>query len=128
MKKVTITIKTERTFEVQFNEQMLNEEWIQNWNEHIFCINGEPKWMMWPEQERVNESDYPFLNLAESVAFALHENQDDRVEMLRFQNITENELFEVKKDPSYPVHYKRIGRLETEYEVDWDNTDLTPIG
>lgn len=123
MKKVRLTIKTERTFDFEFDETKIDKEFIDAWSEHISDIREDPESFRCYMEEMLPESMFPFVNLAESIAYAIHENDADHIEGLRFQDITENELFTPERDPEVAVYFKRNGYLETEYELDLDETD-----
>lgn len=123
MKKVRMTIKTERTFDFLFDETKIDQEFIDAWDKHITDIKGEPesysRWM----GGSLPESMFPFVNLAENIAFAIHENDADHIEGLRFQDVTETEFYTPAKDPEIPIYYVHVNGLETEYELDLDETD-----
>lgn len=123
MKKVRLTIKTERTFDFEFDETKIDKEFIDAWSEHISDIRTDPESYRGYMDEMLPEAMFPFVNLAESIAYAIHVNDDDHIEGLRFQDITENELFTPERDPEVAVYFKRDGYLETEYELDLDETD-----
>ena len=118
-----MTIKTERTFDFYFDETKLDQEFIEAWDKHITDIKGEPESCHHYMDEILPESMYPFVNLAENIAYAIHENDADHIEALRFQDITKNEFFTPKKDPEVPVYFERVYPLEAEYELDLDETD-----
>lgn len=123
MKKVSITIKTERTFNFEFDDTKIDQQFIDAWSEHISDIRKDPESYRHYMDEMLPESMFPFVNLAESIAYAIHQNDADHLEVLRFQDITENALFTPQRDPEVAVYFERIGRIETEYELDLDETD-----
>lgn len=124
MKKVSITIKTERTFNFEFDDTKLDQKFIDAWCEHISDITKDPESVRHYMEEMLSESMYPFINLAESIAYAIHQNDADHLEGLRFQDITENALFTPQRDPEVAVYFERVGGIETEYELDLDETDI----
>ncbi|MDR2913456.1 MAG: hypothetical protein LBV74_01240 [Tannerella sp.] len=125
MKKVNLTIRTERTFSIEFDETKINKKFIEAWSKGISDIREEPAEIScYCIDLDISEDDYPYLNLAKSIAYAIHVNESDNLEGLGFQDITKNELFSTEVDNDIPVHYERIGYLEDDYEFDLDNTEL----
>jgi len=125
MKKVRVTIKREQTFDIEFNDKNLDDKFIEEWGKYMFDLKEPPEDAPYFYEDDTDEKDYPFLNLANAIAYQIAENDADNLEGLKFQDITPNEFNLNKKDPDISVHYKRIGYMDTEYEYDLQESILT---
>lgn len=122
MKKVRLTIRTEQEFEIEIDDTTINEEFIESWSNYIFDLRTEPDGTSY--STKVDKKHWPYLNLAENIAYNIFVNDADHVEALEFQDITPSEFITRTPDPNIPVHYKRLGHMETEYEYDLDQSQL----
>lgn len=116
MKKVNITIKREQTFEIQIDDSKIDSEVIKSWSEHMWDLTEQPESLYGYCERQCEDSDFPYVNLAQSIAYAIFVNESDYIECLRFQNITPNELFTPSRDLDYPIHYICVDSADTEYE------------
>ena len=88
-------------------------------------ITGEPDELCLEELDRIDENNYPYLNLAKEVAYNVMVNECDYVEGLQFQRIVNNDVLTIAPDrENYAVWYEQVGYPDTEYEFDLDNTKL----
>lgn len=126
MKKVTLTIKREQTYTIEFDENKLNKEFIEEWSKYITDITEEPEELScYVVDHNITEGDYPYLNLAKSVAYNVMVNDCDHIEGLEFQHVMDNDFMTIKPDrENYAAWYEQIGYPDTEYEFDFDSTEL----
>ena len=122
MTKIRLTIRTEQEFEIEIDDSKINKEFIEAWSKHIFDLHTQPEGTYY--STKVDEKHWPHLNLAENIAYNIFVNDADHVEGLKFQNVTSSELFTPTPDPGIPIHYKRLGYMETEYEYDLEKSTL----
>lgn len=125
MKKVTVTVKREQTYTIEFDENKIDGEFIKSWSESITDITEEPDEICMQDLESVDESDYPYLNLAKSIAYNIMVNDCDYIEGLEFQHVIDSDIITIEPDrENYAVWYEQAGYPDTEYEFDLDNTEL----
>lgn len=125
MKKVTVTVKREQTYTIEFDENKIDNKFIEAWSKYMTDITGEPDELCLQELESVGENNYPYLNLAKEVAYNVMVNECDYVEGLQFQRIVDNDVLTIAPDrENYAVWYEQAGYPDTEYEFDLDNTKL----
>lgn len=125
MKKVTITVKREQTYTIEFDENKIDSEFIKAWSAGITDITEEPDEICMQDIESVDESNYPYLNLAKQVAYNIMVNDCDYIEGLEFQHVVDNDIITIEPDrENYAVWYELSGYPETEYEFDLGNTEL----
>lgn len=122
MKKIHLTIRTEQEFEIEIDDTKIDSKFIEAWSKHVFDLHTEPEGRYY--STKVDEKHWPYLNLAENIAYNIFVNDADHVEGLKFQNITPSEILIRTPNPDIPVHYKRLGYTETEYEYDLEKTEL----
>lgn len=124
MKKVTLTVKREQTFEIQFDEKKIDGAFLRAWedgiNRELFC---EPYEILYARED-FSKSDFPYINLAKSIAYQIAEYDANHLEGLQFQNMTPNEFVSRKKDNDIPVQYIQRGYMDVDFELDFDNTEL----
>lgn len=125
MKKVTVTVKKEQTYTIEFDENKIDSEFIKAWSESITDITKEPDEVYSDCLEAFGEENYPYLNLAKEVAYNVMVNDCEYIEGLKFQHVVDNDIITISPDrENYAVWYEQVGYPDTEYEFDLDNTEL----
>ena len=111
-KKVTVTITRTKEYEIIFDTDQVNKEFFTAWEEHMDdTIFDEPLEVEDSIQDVIDEKDYPYLNLAKSIA---HQHSEYDSERLDFISFSRTEL---------PIMYTPR-KSNFEYEFNWDTTDL----
>ncbi|MDR2129583.1 MAG: hypothetical protein LBP56_00195 [Odoribacteraceae bacterium] len=136
MKKVALTIKTEKTYHIEFNEEILDEEVIENFNEYMFEIKQMPEDDNYrrPFMDKflplhgITESDYPYLNLAKHVALQASMDNLEYLELLpKAQYVTkeadEEVGFLVSRYPNTGIFVEKIDE-DVEFDFDFDNINV----
>lgn len=122
MKKIRLTIRTEQEFEIEIDDTKIDEKFIAAWDKYVFDLHTEPAGTY--NSTKVDKKHWPYLNLAENIAYNIFVNNTDHVEALEFQDLTPNEILTRTPDPQIPVYYKRLGYMETEYEYNLEKSKL----
>lgn len=84
MKKITVTVKTEKTYEVLIDETIVDKPIIDNYAKHFSDkILDAPEELEFEFDDiKVKEEDYPYLNIAKVVAYQKTEYDNENVEGL----------------------------------------------
>ncbi len=116
MKKVNIKISVIREYSIEFDENVVNQELIDNYNQYFSNISQEPDSLKaWDETDSEN---YPYMNLAETIAYqqALYDNLD-------IEGLPEVALKSTLKKDTAPI-IVNCEDSDEEYECDINECDF----
>lgn len=120
MKIIEVTIKSEKTYLVEIDETVINQEIIDDFSKYMYDIKDIPSGLSW-NRNGIEEKDYPYFHFAQDVAYMQSEYESD-VEGLP---VLHNKAYthRLVEGVIPPIQFKELSE-DFEYEFNLKNCKL----
>lgn len=111
MKKIRVTVKTETSYDVCFDENIIDDNIISNYQEFISDeVKDQPD--EFRHDTEFDEADYPFFNLSKEIAHNVANNDNYNVDCLPR---IENAVYKRNENTGIKIQY-----VDSQQEYDFD--------